>query len=68
MLASMEHKSEAGVAKRYLGRSGCSPKVFCFLGFGACWGWMSWLFFVPGIQKKAVLLHYFDDFFGKKKR
>lgn len=31
MLASMEHKSEAGVAKRYLGRSGCSPKVFCFL-------------------------------------
>ena len=32
MLASMEHKSEAGVAKRYLGRSGCFPKVFCFLG------------------------------------
>ena len=31
MLASMEHKSEAGVAKRYLGRSGCSPKVFCIL-------------------------------------
>lgn len=36
MLASMEHKSEAGVAKRYLGRSGCSPKVFCFLVVFVC--------------------------------